>query len=384
MPSPSSARTSPMTVLVASSAVMAVPLRPTTARAVRIGPSSRTITTTMSLPIRSVAPTRPSWPIELEMTRKLRMPLSSTTSGTASSAVKRSWLSMMRTATRRPARGRDEAAVTASNAKRASAPPRASQRVVPLPRAARNPITGSGRVDLLQPFLRLRVLGEDLQGLVVVLGRFGFVAAVLIEQSAAVVGECLGRHVARLARLAHVGGKRRQLGLRHQLLGHRLDDLEQFLALLELRIVGHHLHDFTGLHVDDARINPELAIEVDEVAHDHVFRADQLPDLGGGGGVDPALLAQVLLVEEPLRFAAVHDTRGGVLCQLADEHSRDALFQGIEVLLVLAVGPAVLERQDRDAGPRILRDAHRGQRPEDQGQRECHPPPHKYAPRQRD
>ena len=44
----------------------------------------------------------------LEMTRKLRIPVSRTTSPTASSAVKRSWLSRTRTATRRPAPGRDE------------------------------------------------------------------------------------------------------------------------------------------------------------------------------------------------------------------------------------------------------------------------------------
>ena len=104
---------------------------------------------------------------------------------------------------------------------------------------------------------------------------------------------------------------------------------------------------------------------------------DQLSDLGRGGGIHPAVFAEVLLVEELLGLAAVNDASRGVLGQLADEHSRDALFESIEVFLVLTIGPAVFKRQDRDAGPRILRDTHRGQRPQDQGQCECHPPPHK-------
>jgi hypothetical protein len=48
---------------------MAVPLRPTIAIAVSSGPSSRTIATTMSLPISSEAPTLSSWAMVVAMVR---------------------------------------------------------------------------------------------------------------------------------------------------------------------------------------------------------------------------------------------------------------------------------------------------------------------------
>ena len=80
---PSKASISPMTRLVANSAAIAVPDRPATMRAVNRGPSSRTIAMTINEPISSVAPIRPSSRTACEMTRKLRMPESTTISGIA-------------------------------------------------------------------------------------------------------------------------------------------------------------------------------------------------------------------------------------------------------------------------------------------------------------
>ncbi len=89
MPMPSSARTSPSTWLVASSAAIAVPERPATTRAVISGPSSRTMATTISVPIKSVAPMRPSSRVACEITRNDMMPESRVTRPTACTAVKR-------------------------------------------------------------------------------------------------------------------------------------------------------------------------------------------------------------------------------------------------------------------------------------------------------
>src|SRR5204863_53155 len=101
IPIASSARTSPITRLVASSDAIAVPERPAMASAVISGPSSRTITTTISVPIRSVAPMRPSSRTACEMTRNGRIPDSSTMRPTARPAVKRNWLRVTRSATGR-------------------------------------------------------------------------------------------------------------------------------------------------------------------------------------------------------------------------------------------------------------------------------------------
>src|SRR2546422_3370045 len=197
IPIASRARTSPRTRLVASSAAMAVPERPATVRAVMSGPSSRTIATTMSVPMKSVAPSWPSSRTAWEITRKDRMPDSRTTSPMASGAAKRIWLRVTRRATARPAAGNVPRERRAPKPKRASAPRRESRRAVDPPRRLNGSLTGTARVLLaLQPLLGLRVLREDLEGPRVHFDRLVPLAAVVVEQRARVVRQGLRRHLA--------------------------------------------------------------------------------------------------------------------------------------------------------------------------------------------
>src|SRR5688572_27461152 len=197
---------------------MAVPERPITARAVRRGPRSWTITTTITVPTNSVRPPR-VWRV-VWMTTNERRPLRRMTSGTAWRAVKRSWLSRTRSATRRPAPGREGRAATASNANRAGPPRAENRRVVPRPMAAKSSVTpGSGPLwrggrgarrddrrsaDAAQPLFGLRVPREGGRGAAVVVRGPRLVAPILIEERAAVEGQRVGRDVPPLRRLRHL------------------------------------------------------------------------------------------------------------------------------------------------------------------------------------
>src|SRR5690348_1573713 len=351
IPIASRARTSPSTLLVASSAEIAVPERPATASAVIRGPNSRTMATTITVPIRSVAPKVPSWRTSWEMTRKERMPESRTKSPTAFTAVNRIWLRVTRNATRRPAADSAKPARRAPKPKRASAPSRESRRAAEPPSRAIGTITGGSGVLLpLEPLLGLRVLGEDGQRLVVHLDRLVLLPAVLVEQGARVVGQGFGRHLPAHPRVGGLLGQRRQVHVLHQTGRDVGDDPEELVA-------AHHgvlgFHDLRGFDVDQADVHPEVAGEVDEGAEDGILGADQLADLGGGLRVHPAGRAQVLLVEQLLHLLALDHAPGGVRGELGDEHPRNAALEAGEVEAVLPDGATVLEFEDGDAGPGI-------------------------------
>src|SRR5712692_5842470 len=126
------------------------------------------------------------------MTRKESTPESSTTSPRACRAVKRIWVSVTRSATRRPAPVRAPADPRTRKPKRASAPRRESWRAVERPKPLSGSLTARSRtLHALQPFLGLRVVREDRQRLGEHLDRLVLPALVLIQQGSRVVRQRL-------------------------------------------------------------------------------------------------------------------------------------------------------------------------------------------------
>lgn len=70
--------------------------------------------------------------------------------------------------------------------------------------------------------------------------------------------------------------------------------------------------------------------------------------------VHATLRAEILLVDEALNFLALDHACGGILGQLRDHHSGDAALEGVEVFFALAVGAAIVEGENGDAGAGIL------------------------------
>src|SRR3989442_327913 len=380
IPIASRARTSPRTRLVASSAAIAVPERPATVRAVMSGPSSRTIATTMSVPMKSVAPSWASSRTAWEITRKDRMPDSRTTSPMASVAVKRIWLRVTRRATARPAAGRVPRERRAPKPKRASAPRRESRRAVEPPIRLSGSVTASARRLPLQHYLRLGEVGEGVDGAWEQLTRAGMVAAVVIQQRPRVVGKGFGRHLAAHPLLGRLPGQCGEVrNVLEQRGRNRLDDVEHVVSL-HLRRFG--LHDFAGLHVDQSNIDAEIAVEVNEVSQDVVARPDQLADLRARRLVYPAVVGQILLVDQLLNPLALHDPCGWGRAELRYEHARHAALQRFKVFLPLTVGATVVERQHGDSRPGILaarlpgRSAHQGEGQHHRRAYRCYSPTH--------
>src|SRR5438128_2102076 len=375
IPIASRARTSPRTRLVASSAAMAVPERPATVRAVISGPSSRTIATTMSVPMKSVAPSWPSSRTAWEITRKERMPDSRTTSPMASVAVNRIWLRVTRRATARPAAGSVARERRAPKPKRASAPRRESRRAVEPPRRLSGSLTGASRGLLaLQPFLRLRVPGEGIEGPLVHLDRLVMLAAIVVEQCARVVGEGLRRHLAVHPLVRRLPGQRGQVDVLHQSLSERADQVEQ---VIPRHLVRFDSHDLRGLDVDKPDVEPEVPGEIQEHARDRIFGADDFADFRRPLRVHPARGAEILLVQQMLNLLTLDQPHPGVGRQLGDQHPRNAPLQAVKILLVLPDRAAVVEHEHGDARAGVLaaglgcRPAQEAGQPR-QGQRDHH------------
>src|SRR5438105_2699647 len=209
----------------------------------------------------------------------------------------------------------------------------------------------SGGLDALQALLRLGVLREHGQRLLVHLHRLVPLPAVLIQQRLGVEGQGLRRHLA-----AHplVGGllrQRRQVGVLHEAPRHVADQIEQ---VVPLHAVGFHLDDLARFDVDHASVEAEVAVEIDERTRDHVARADELPHFGRGFRRHLARSAQVLLRDELLDPLPLYHPGRGIRGQLGNHHAGDPLLERLEVLLVLTVRAAVVERQHGDARPRVL------------------------------
>ena len=149
--------------------------------------------------------------------------------------------------------------------------------------------------------------------------------------------------------------------------------------MLPLHQVRFHLHDLAGLGVDDARVEAEVAVEIDKRTGDDVARPGALADLCGGLGIQAARRAEILLLEELLDLSALHDARRGIGRELGNEHPRDALLERVEVLFVLSVRPAVVERHHGDSRTAVLAPTLRAQPPgcarPDQRERQEHGEP---------
>src|SRR2546426_912226 len=145
--------------------------------------------------------------------------------------------------------------------------------------------------------------------------------------------------------------ERRQVGVLHQPSGHRPNDVEQVVPLHAVRL---HFDDLARLHVHQPRVQPEVTVEIDERSGDDVARADELPDLRRGFGRHLARCTEALLGEQLLDLLALDHAGRRIGGELRDEHTGDALLQGVEVLLVLPVRAAVVERQHGDARSGIL------------------------------
>src|SRR5438067_3581314 len=161
----------------------------------------------------------------------------------------------------------------------------------------------SGGLDALQAFLRLGVLREHGQRLLVHLHRLVPLPAVLIQQRLGVEGRGLRRHLT-----AHplVGGllrQGRQVGILHEAPRHVANQVEQ---VVPLHAVGFDLDDLARFHVDHPRVEAEVAVEIDERAGDHVARADELPDLGCGLRAHLTRDPQVVLRHELFDLLPLH------------------------------------------------------------------------------
>src|SRR2546423_5512985 len=82
----------------------------------------------------------------------------------------------------------------------------------------------------------------------------------------------------------------------------------------------------------------------------------RLPIFRGVGGPPPPRprRAQVLLVEQLLQRVPLDHPNRGTGGEIGDHQSRDSLLERVEVVLVLSVRAAVVERKDGDPGTRVL------------------------------
>src|SRR6266446_4016591 len=208
-----------------------------------------------------------------------------------------------------------------------------------------------GRLHPLQAFVRLSVLGEDLQRVREHVGGLRLVAAVLVQQSARIVGQRFRRNLAAHALVRRLALQRGEIRVLHQPRRDVPDDVEHVVALHPLRF---GLHDFACLGVHEADVDAEVTVEVDEGAEHDVAGANELADFGGGLRIDAALRPEVLLVEEVLDFLALDHACRRILRQLGDHHAGDAALEGVEIFLALTVGPTVAEGEDGDTGAGIL------------------------------
>src|SRR5437870_231705 len=206
-------------------------------------------------------------------------------------------------------------------------------------------------LDALEARLGLAVVGEDRQRLLIHLDRLVLLPPVLVQQRPRVIRQRLGGNLPAHPLIRRLLRQGRQVRVLHQASRDVLDDLEQVVTL---RLVLLDLHDLARLDAHEAGVDPKVAVEVDERAQHHVACADQLADFGRGLGVHAPRRSEILLLNQLLDLLALHHPGGRVRRQLRDEHACDALLQRVEVLPVLAVGAAVVERHHGDAGPGVL------------------------------
>src|SRR6266576_3836782 len=197
-------------------------------------------------------------------------------------------------------------------------------------------------LDALEPLPRLRVLREDGQCPLVHLHGLVLLAAVLVQQRFGVERQRLGRDLPAGPRIRGLPREPWQIGVLHQTGAHRPDDLAR-------------------LDVDEARVEAKVSIEVDEAAGDDVARPHELADLGRCLRRHLARGAEVLLRQELLDLLTLDHPGRGIGSELRDQHPRDSLLEGVEILLVLPVRAAVVERQDGEPRPAVLTVALRGQ-----------------------
>src|SRR5258708_19501354 len=116
-----------------------------------------------------------------------------------------------------------------------------------------------------------------------------------------------------------------------------------YTTLFRSHAVRLDLHDFTGLAVDQAQIDAEVTVEVDEDSSDHVARAHQLADPRRGLRIHLAAGAEVLLIEHALDLLTLHNPRRRVRRQLGNQHAPDPLLQPPELLFSLPNQPPLLD-----------------------------------------
>src|SRR5882762_3733257 len=193
-----------------------------------------------------------------------------------------------------------------------------------------------GPLHPLQAVLRLSVIGEDGDRAVEHLHRLVLLAVIRIEERARVIGQRFGRDLAThvLFRRPPLSLQRGQARVLHEPRRDVADDVEHVITLHPLRL---GLHDFSGFRIDQPDVDAEVAVKVDERAHDHVAGADELPDLRGGLRIDATLRAEILLVDQALDFLTLDHARCGILGQLRNHHPGDAALECLEVFLALAV-----------------------------------------------
>src|SRR6266700_1219157 len=148
----------------------------------------------------------------------------------------------------------------------------------------------------LEALLRLGVLREDGQRPLVHLRGLVLLPAILEQERLRIERQRLRRDLTVAPLVRGLSRERRQVGVLHQPSGHGPNDVEQVVPLHAIRL---YFDDLARLHVHQPRVQPEVTVEI-------------------------------------------------------DERTGDDLLQCVEILLVLPVRAAVVERQHGDARSSIL------------------------------